>query len=59
MTGPSLRDAVKYYGVKLTDSLYQASVVSVLAFSGSMLMCAVVAAAVATGAVGVPEFHPK
>jgi hypothetical protein len=59
MTGPALKDTMKYYGVRLTDSLYHASVVSVLAFSGSMLMCAVVAAAVATGAVDVPEFHPK
>ncbi|WBK00511.1 hypothetical protein [Methylocystis parvus] len=52
-------EAVRYYGEKLTDSLYQLSVASVLAFSGALLMLAVVAVAVTTGAVDVPEFHPK
>ncbi|WP_457796406.1 hypothetical protein [Methylocystis sp. S23] len=52
-------DKAKYYGVKLTDSLYQASVVSILAFNGSLAMLVAVGAAVATGAVDVPEFHPR
>jgi len=59
VTKPAFKDTVKYYGVRLTDSLYEASVVAVLAFSGSLLMLMAVGAAVAMGAVDVPEFHPK
>jgi hypothetical protein len=59
MTGPAFMNYLKDYGVRLTDSLYCASLVSTLAFSGAMLLLGVVAAAVATGAVNVPEFHPK
>lgn len=53
------RSTVRHYGERLADSLYHLSVLSVLAFGGSMMMIGVIGAAVAMGAVDVPEFHPK
>jgi hypothetical protein len=59
MNDSALKGTVRHYGERLADSLYQLSVLSILAFSGSLLMLGVVGAAVAMGAIDVPEFHPK
>jgi hypothetical protein len=59
MTGSTLRETMQHYGARITDSLYQLSVVSTLGFSGALLMLGLVGAAVAMGAVDVPEFHPR
>jgi hypothetical protein len=59
MTGSTLSAIMQHCGARITDSLYQVSVVSTLGFSGGLLMLGLVGAAVAMGAVDVPEFHPK
>jgi hypothetical protein len=59
MTGATLRESLHRFGAKVADSLYQASVVSTLGFGGGLVMLGLVGAAVAMGAVDVPEFHPK
>jgi len=59
MTTQAIMDRVTAYGVKFTDSLYQLSVFAILAGGGALLLLGFVGAAVALGAVDVPEFHPK
>lgn len=59
MIGRPVRDSFKTYGALLADSLWKASVYSVLAYSGVLLLLVVVGAAVWVGAVSVPEFHPR
>lgn len=59
MTGQPDRDNIKNYGAFLADSLWKASVYSVLAYSFILLLLVVVGAAVWVGAVSVPEFHPR
>lgn len=59
MFGHSVRDAFKNYGALLADSLWKASLYSVLAYSGVLLLLVIVGAAVWTGAISVPEFHPR
>ncbi|WP_363349025.1 hypothetical protein [Methylocystis echinoides] len=54
-----VRDTFKTYGTLLADSVWKASVYSVLAFSLLLLLLLVVSAAVWAGAVSVPEFHPR
>lgn len=54
-----VRDTFKIYGTLLADSVWKASVYSVLAFSLLLLLLLVVSAAVWAGAVSVPEFHPR
>lgn len=58
MTEQALKDIAKTFGVKAADSLYLVSFYSVIAYSG-LLLLALVALAVSSGAVGVPEFHPR
>ncbi len=53
------RNTIKTYGALLADSLWKASVYSVLAYSGLLVLLIVMGAAVWSGAVEVPEFHPK
>ncbi len=53
------RNTIKSYGAFLADSLWKASVYSVLAYSVLLVLLVVVGAAVWSGAVTVPEFHPK
>ena len=59
MTEQALKDIAKTFGVKAADSLYLVSFYSVIAYSGLLLLLALVALAVSSGAVGVPEFHPR
>lgn len=59
MTKQALEDMVKSCGVKAVDSLYQASVYSVIAYSGLLLLLAILSLAIAGGLIGVPEFHPR
>ncbi len=59
MTGHSIWDKLNSYGAAVADSVYQASVVSVFAYAGILLLLGSVGAAVWAGAVDVPEFHPR
>lgn len=59
MTGHSIREKLNSYGAAITDSVYQASVFSVFAYAGVILLLGSVGAAVWAGAVDVPEFHPR
>jgi hypothetical protein len=59
MAGHAIKDAVRAYGARIVDSVYQASVYSVIAYSGLLLLLAIVAMAVVFKMVDVPEFHPK
>ena len=52
-------DKLNSYGARIADSVYQASVVSVFAYAGLLLLLGSVGAAVWTGAIEVPEFHPR
>lgn len=59
MTRQSLRDELNAVAVAVADSVYQASVYSVFACGGAVLLLVGVGAAVWLGAVGVPAFHPR
>ena len=59
MTRSQILDKLNAYGATVADSLYQASVVSVFAYAGVLLLLGSVGAAVWAGAVDVPEFHPR
>ncbi|MGJ0510098.1 MAG: hypothetical protein ACR652_23855 [Methylocystis sp.] len=54
----AIRDMLKSLGAVIADSVYQASVASVFAYGGALLLLGSVGAAVWVGAVGIPEFHP-
>jgi hypothetical protein len=57
--GQAMKDDFKVYGEKIIDSLYNASVYSIIAYSGLLFLLAIVAMAVFLNLVDVPEFHPK
>lgn len=59
MTRSQILGKLNAYGAAVADSLYQASVVSVFAYAGVLLLLGSVGAAVWAGAVDVPEFHPR
>lgn len=59
MTGQSIWNRLNSCGAAIADSVYQASVVSVFAYAGVLLLLGSVGAAVWAGAVDVPEFHPR
>lgn len=59
MTGQAIKDTFKSWGVRIADSLYSASVYSVIGYSALLLLMAAVGLAVALGVITVPEFHPK
>lgn len=59
MTKGQVTERLNIWGSKLAGSLYQASVVSIFAYAGVLLLLGSVGAAVWVGAVDVPEFHPR
>jgi hypothetical protein len=59
MAGHAMKDVVRSYGVKIVDSIYHASVVSIIAYSGLLLLLGIVALGIFFNMVHVPEFHPK
>lgn len=59
MAGHAIGETFRACGVKIVDSLYALSVYSIIAYSGILLLLAVIGAAVFFQLVEVPEFHPK
>jgi hypothetical protein len=59
MTKQEITETLHSCGARFADSLYQASVVSVFAYAGVLLLLGSIGAAVWAGAVDVPEFHPR
>jgi len=51
-------ESAKGWALKLIDTLYGASVASVLAFCGVLFLTAVFAMAIAVKAIDVPPLHP-
>ena len=51
-------DMLKAYGLKAIDSLYRASVASVLAFCALVFLMAIIAMALHMRAIDVHQFHP-
>ena len=60
MTEPDISPmgGFKAYALKLIDTAYSASVITILAYMTGMILLAFVAAAVYLKLVNVPEFHP-
>lgn len=54
-----MKDSIKSYGLKIVNSIYDASVYSVLAYSAILLALAVIGMAIGMRMIDVPEFHPK
>ncbi|MEF3365469.1 hypothetical protein V3H18_02860 [Methylocystis sp. 9N] len=50
--------ALKLYALRFVDSIYNASVFSVIAYSLSLLLLAMVGLGVYFKLIYVPEFHP-
>ena len=50
-------DMLKAYGLKVIESLYRASVASVLAFCALVFLMAVIAMALHVRAIDVHQFH--
>lgn len=51
--------ALSNWAVKLVDSIYSASVYSIVGYTGLMFLLAIIAMAVYANVVHVPEFHPR
>lgn len=58
MTEPAVRNAFKTYGLKVVDSVYNASVYSVIAYSALLFLFAIIGMAIYFKLIYVPEFHP-
>ncbi|WP_292531952.1 hypothetical protein [Methylocystis sp.] len=52
------RGALRAYALRLLDSVYNASVYSVIGYSALLAMLAVIGLAVFLKIIYVPEFHP-
>jgi hypothetical protein len=50
--------ALKTYALRLVDTVYDASVYSVIGYSALLAMLAVIAVAICMKLIYVPEFHP-
>ncbi len=50
--------ALRAYALRLLDSVYNASVYSVIAYSALLAMLAVIGVAIGMKIIDVPEFHP-
>jgi hypothetical protein len=55
--GYAMIDMLKAYGLKVIDSLYRASVASVLAFCALAFLMAIIAMALHVRAIDVHQFH--
>lgn len=51
--------ALKNCALQLVDTIYHASVYTIIAYTALMILLAIVATAVYFGVVEVPEFHPR
>jgi hypothetical protein len=51
--------ALRTYGLKLVDSLYRLSFLSVVGYSAAIVVLTIIALAVTFNFIEVPEFHPK
>ena len=56
--GYAMIDMLKAYGLKVIESLYRASVASVLAFCALVFLMAIIAMALHLRAIDVHQFHP-
>ena len=59
MAGQYIARTFRSYGVKLADQVYNASFWTIVAYSGLLVLQALVGVAVTIGAVHVPQFHPR
>ena len=55
----AIKDTVKVCGVKIVDSVYHASVYSVIVGGALLFLLALVGAAISADLIDVPEFHPR
>jgi hypothetical protein len=55
----AMKPWLKSCGEKIVESVYHASVYSVIAYSSALLLLAIIGAAVFMKLIVVPEFHPK
>ncbi len=58
MTEHAVRDVFKSCGMKVVDSVYNASVYSVIAYSALLFLFAIIGIAIYLKVIYVPEFHP-
>lgn len=50
--------ALRAYALRLLDTVYNASVYAVIAYSGLLVLLAIVGLAICMKLIYVPEFHP-
>ncbi|MBI5313763.1 MULTISPECIES: hypothetical protein [Methylocystis] len=50
--------ALRAYALRLLDTVYNASVYAVIAYSGLLVLLAIVGLAIFMKIIYVPEFHP-
>ncbi|MBG0803550.1 hypothetical protein IYW40_18975 [Methylocystis sp. H4A] len=50
--------ALRAYALRLVDSVYNASVYAVIAYSGLLVLLAIIGLAIFMKIIYVPEFHP-
>lgn len=58
MTGHAVRDVFKTCGLKVVDSVYNASVYSIIAYSALLFLFAIIGMGIYLKVIYVPEFHP-
>jgi hypothetical protein len=52
-------DTLRNYGVKVVDSIYSASVYSVVGYGALLVALAIIGMAVFLRVIDLPEFHPR
>ncbi|MFZ3179543.1 MAG: hypothetical protein WA156_04885 [Methylocystis silviterrae] len=50
--------ALRAYALRLLDTVYNASVYAVIAYSGLLVLLAIIGLAIFMSIISVPEFHP-
>lgn len=58
MTGYAVRDVFKTCSLKVVDSVYNASVYSIIAYCALLFLFAIIGVAIYLKVIYVPEFHP-